>query len=340
MTGNATYRLENTAIVHTASVEAPEVVTSAQLDEMLAPTYERLRMTGGMIEELAGVRERRWWPAGKDYVEGAVEAGRLVLREAGVDPEEIGLLINASVTRPHLEPAVAARVHHDLGLPTSTMAFDITNACLAMINSLQVAGAMIDAGHIDYALVVASEGVRGPQEATIERLLRTDATRADVKDAFATFTLGCGAVAMLLGRADADTGGHRVIGGVSRAGTAHHELCIGGMDGMRTDGRRLFVEGISLATETWKDAKGEFDWDDMDWYVAHQTSTAHIDSLCRTLDLPLEKFPMTLPTYGNIGPVALPFTLDRHAAQFEAGQRVLLMGIGSGLNTAFAELEW
>ena len=112
------------------------------------------------------------------------------------------------------------------------------------------------------------------------------------------------------------------------------------MDGMRTDGRKLFIEGIALAARTWRDAALDFDWTDMDWYVAHQTSTAHIYSLCQMLQLDRAKFPMSLPMYGNIGPAALPLTLAQHYDRFERGQRLLLMGIGSGLNTAFAELEW
>lgn len=340
MAGNAIYRLTDTAIVGVEKIEPPEVVTSDEIDARLAPAYERLGLRPGTIEKLAGVQERRWWPADFDYVDGAVQAGRAVLDSTGVDPERIGLVVNASVTRPHLEPAVAARVHHELGLPRSAVAFDITNACLGVVNGIQLAGAMIDSGQIEYALVVASEGVRGPQEATIERLLGPDATKDDVKLAFATFTLGCGAVAVVLGRASENEGSHRVVGGVTRAGTEHHELCIGGMDGMKTDGRELFRAGIELATTTYREAQAEFDWDAMDSYVAHQTSTAHIDALCHSLGLPRERFPMTLPTYGNIGPVALPFTLAMAAPEYQPGDRVLLMGIGSGLNTAFVEVQW
>ncbi|WP_226344145.1 3-oxoacyl-ACP synthase III [Agilicoccus flavus] len=338
MTGNATFHPRDTAIHGVEMIEAPEVVTSDEIDEMLAPVYRSVKMSPGAIEELAGVRERRWWPKEKDFVEGAVDAGRLVLERTGVDPSRIGLVVNASVTRPHLEPAIAARVHHELGLRSNCIAFDITNACLAVVNAIQVAGTMIDAGQIEYALVVASEGMRGPQEATIARLVAGSPSRQDVKDAFATFTLGSGAVGVLVGRAS--EGGHRVVGGVTRAGSEHHELCIGSMDGMVTDGRRLFVEGIGLAIETWRDAQQTFDWSDMDAYVAHQTSTAHIDSLCQALGLPREKFPLTIPTFGNIGPAALPFTLARVAPDYSAGDRVLLMGIGSGLNTAFLEIEW
>lgn len=336
---NASYRLGNVSLVSAVGIEAPEVVTSDAIDDLLASTYARLGLEAGRLEALAGVRERRWWPADMDYVDGAVEAGRGALAAAGVDPADVGLLINASVTRPHLEPAVAARVHHELGLPPGCLNFDITNACLGVVNSLHVAGAIIDAGQAEYALVVASEGVRGPQEETIARLLRADATRDDVKDAFATLTLGCGAVGLVLGRADV-AGGHRIVGGVSRAGTAHHALCIGSMDGMRTDSHRLFVEGLALAVETWKDARGSFDWDGIDWFVAHQTSIAHIEAISEALSLEKSRFPLTLPTFGNIGPVALPFTLAHHADRFASGDRLLLMGIGSGLNTAYTEVIW
>lgn len=338
---NAVYRLDDTAIIGVEKIEPPEVVTTDEIDARLAPTYERLGLVPGTIERLAGVRERRWWTDDFDYVEGSVQAARAVLDSTGIDPARIGLVVNASVSRPHLEPAVAARVHHELGLPRSAAAFDVTNACLGVMNAIQMAGAMIDTGQIEYALVVASEGVRAGQEATIERLLHEDATKDDVKFAFATFTLGCGAVALVLGRASQHPDAHRVVGGVTRAGTEHHELCIGSMDGMRTDGRALFEAGIRLAIDTYRDAAQDgFEWADMDSYVAHQTSVAHVDAISQALGLARDRFPMSLPTYGNIGPVALPFTLALAQSDYRKGDRVLLMGIGSGLNTAFTEVEW
>lgn len=340
MSENASYRLTNVSILSVSTVEAPEVVTSDQLDEMLRPVYDSTGMLAGQIERLAGVKARRWFGKDEDYTDAAVEAGAKALAAAGVDASRIGVCINASVTRPHLEPGISAKVHAELGLPRSCVAFDVTNACLGVVNSLQLVGTMIDAGQIDYALIVASEGARQMQESSIERLCAGGATKQDVKDAFATMTLGSGAVGLVLGRTDAHPEGHRVIGGITRAGTEHHELCIGGMDGMRTDSRALFVEGLSLATDAWNDAKQEWDWDDMDWYVAHQTSTTHIAGLCKTLDLPMERFPLTIDSYGNIGPVALPFTLGMTQHSIAKGDRVLLMGIGSGLNTSFTEVAW
>ena len=64
MSGNASFNMNDTALVSIAHVDAPEVVTSAQFDEILAETYERVGSQPGLLESLAGIRERRWWPEG------------------------------------------------------------------------------------------------------------------------------------------------------------------------------------------------------------------------------------------------------------------------------------
>jgi 3-oxoacyl-[acyl-carrier-protein] synthase-3 len=62
--------------------------------------------------------------------------------------------------------------------------------------------------------------------------------------------------------------------------------------------------------------------------------------MCKALDVEVARFPLTLPSYGNIGPAAVPFTLAHQADVLQAGMRVLLLGIGSGLNTSYAEITW
>ncbi len=340
MSGNATYRLANTAILTVCAVEAPIVATSASFDDRLAETYARTGMKAGMLEELAGVQQRRWWPDDLSFTDAAAMAGAKALAEAGINPSQIGVMINTSVSRAYLEPSSAVAVHHQLGLPTSCLNFDIANACLGFVNGMQLAGSLIDAGQADYALLVDAEGIRGLQEVTLDRLAGPDSTAEEIKEAFATLTLGSGAAAMVLGRADRHPEGHRVVGGVSRAGTEHHELCVGDMSGMRTDSRRLFEAGIALAVETWQEAATEFDWSDTDYFVAHQTSVKHISAMAKMLGVDPSRFPMTLPQFGNMGPAAVPFTLATQADTLQAGDKVLLLGIGSGLNTSFAEITW
>lgn len=341
MTGNATHRFSNTAILSVCAIDAPQVVTSAEIDARLADTYIRVGLRPGMMERLAGIDERRWWSPGTTFADGAAMAGAKALAESGVDPRRVGLMVNTSVSREHLEPSTAVRVHHALGLPSSCQNFDITNACLGFVNGMQLAAAMIESGQIEYALVVNGEDARGIQEATIERLNSGDSDARHVFEQFASMTLGSGAAAMVLGRADAHPEGHRFLGGVTRAGTEHHELCVGDMDDMRTDSAGLMTAGIALSKDMWDESALEWGWSGgVDRYVIHQVSVVHTREICKALGIDQTLVPLTFPTRGNIGPASIPFTLAREVDSLRDGDRVLLMGIGSGLNASLVEILW
>lgn len=340
MAGSATYRYQDTTIVSVAIAEAPIVVTSAEFDAQLEETLRATGLRPGMLESLAGITERRWWPEDVSFADAAAMAGAKALAEAGIDPERIGLLIDTSVCRDHLEPSAAVDVHRQLGLPSSCQNFDLANACLGFMNGMQLAATMIDAGQVDYALIVDGEGSRRTQERTIERLRRPGATKADVLMNFATLTLGSGAAAMVLGRASDHPGGHRFVGGVGRAATQHHQLCIGDLDGMTTDSKALLEAGVQLAIDTWTDAAEVFDWSDLDSYIIHQVSRVHTEAITAAIGIDPARVPVIFPTRGNVGPASIPFTLALHASDFSAGDRIACMGIGSGLNSAVIEIEW
>lgn len=340
MAGNALFSLTDTAIVSVASVHAPEVATSASFDAQLAPTYDRLGMRGGLLESLAGISERRWWPEGVTFTEAAAKAGEKALVEAGIDRSRVGLLIDTSVCRARLEPSSAVTVHNLLGLASSCVNFDLANACLGFVNAMHLAGLMIDAGQIDYALVVDGEGSREIQQTTLDRLSLVDAGVDDLFAEFATLTLGSGAAAMVLGRSSDNPGAHPVLRGLTRSDTSHHELCVGDLNQMRTDTKALLDAGLELVQQAWEDDANQFGWADMDRYILHQVSAVHTSSLCERLGIDPKKAPLTFPTLGNIGPASVPLTLADEQPHLQAGDRVLCMGIGSGLNTSFIEVLW
>jgi len=158
---------------------------------------------------------------------------------------------------------------------------------------------------------------------------------------FATLTLGSGAAAMVLGRTSRHPEGHPVVGGVTRASTEHHGLCVGGVEQMSTDARKLLEAGMDLSADLWADAAEHFDWaDGMDCYVSHQVSQIHTNAMCQRLGIDPERVPTTFPTRGNIGPASVPYTLAAAQTDLEPGDRVLLMGIGSGLNACCTEVRW
>ncbi len=341
MSRNHTQRHANVGVVSVEAVEAPEIVTSAWIDEQLADVYERCEVRPGLLEELAGISERRWWPEEMRFDEAAALAGEQAIVAAGIDRSEIGMLISTSVCKHHLEPSVACAVHHHLGLAPGCLNFDLGNACLGFVNAMHLAATAIDAGQIRYALVVDGEGSRHTQLATIARLRETARVTADVYDEFASLTLGSGAAAMVLGSLDASPDAHRVVGGISRAATQYHQICVGDLDRMSTDTKALLEAGLELAVEAWTESAPEFGWHEgTPWYVLHQISSVHSRLLCAALGIDEARAPLTFPTHGNIGPASIPFTLAGIQSGIETGERVLCMGMGSGLNASAAEIIW
>jgi len=340
VTGNSTALHRNVAVLSLATSLPGLVTTSEQIDERLSDVLERLRLPTGLLQRVAGISAKRHWAPGQTFDGAAVEAGDKALAEAGVDRGAVDLLINTSVTRTHLEPSVAVRIHHGLGLPTSAVNFDLANACLGFVNGMTLAAHLIDAGQVRYAMVVDGEDAAGIEAATIERLHREGLTRDDFMTEFASLTLGSGAAAAVLGPADRHPAGHRVLGGVTRAATQFHDACVGGVEGMLTDTRALLEGGMELVVAAWEEARADWDWQAMDRYVVHQVSHVHTAAVVAAIGIDRDRIPVTYPVLGNVGPASLPITLAEQAGSLAPGDRVLLMGVGSGLNTTMTEILW
>lgn len=243
MPQNANFSFEDVAIIALEACEAPNVVTSDSVDERLAGYYARGGGKPGLLESLAGVRERRQWPDDVTFTDAAAMAGERAIEASGIDRSKIGLLIDTSVCRARLEPSSAVTVHNQLGLPTTCLNFDLVNACLGFLNATQLAGVMIEARQIDYALIVDGEGTSEIYDNTIGNLLAEGEGLPDMLANFATLTLGSGSAGMVVGRHSENPGSHQVLGGFFRAATEHHELCVGSLEGMTTDTRALLDAG-------------------------------------------------------------------------------------------------
>lgn len=338
--GNATATHSNVALLSLATTLPDRVTTSDEIDSQLAPALDRLKLPAGLLQRVAGVQERRNWSEDQSFDLAAIAAGEKAIAEAGIAPSEVGLLINTSVTRKHLEPSVAVRMHHGLALPSSAVNFDIANACLGFVNGMTLAAQLIDAGQIRYAIVIDGEDADEIQRNTIARLNQPTSTRDDFTREFASLTLGSGAAAAVLGPADLHPAGHRILGGVTRAATQFHEVCVGSVDGMFTDAKALLRGGMDLVVSAWQEAKKDWNWGEMDRYILHQVSNIHTNAIIRAAKLNKSRVPVTYSHYGNVGPASIPITLSQEASTLSPNDRVLLMGVGSGLNTAMMELVW
>jgi 3-oxoacyl-[acyl-carrier-protein] synthase III len=341
-------RFSRVRIERLAAVEAPDEIKSVEVESDLDPVYKRLGIPPHCLQALTGIEARRFWPAGREVAQGGVEAAEACLRGTHLEDRaargKIGALISTSVSKEYLEPSVAALVHGDLGLAEDCLNFDISNACLGFLSAMGIAARFIEGGQTDYVLIVASESSRNVVTRTVQRLHEPNSTMDDYRSFLPTLTLGSGAVAMLMCSEEVATSEHRFDGVVSKANTAYNRICMGTWDWMRTDAPRLMSEGVALAKRVWSAAEGEFGWsaDVLESLICHQVGAAHLATLCNELRLPVERAFKTYPHFGNMGAAALPFTLFKafEAGAVKSGDRVALMGIGSGLNCSMGQVTW
>jgi 3-oxoacyl-[acyl-carrier-protein] synthase III len=254
------------------------------------------------------------------------------------------VLINTSVCRDYLEPSVACFVHAALGLPETCLNFDVVNACLGFLDAMAIVGNMIERGQVQYGLVVDGESSRAVVEATVERLGAASCDEATLREQLPTLTVGSGAAAMVLAHAEVAPEGHRFLGGVSLAATRHNQLCRGEPDVGRTDAGGLLVHGVALADAVWRRAQAALGWDAeaVDCFALHQVSEGHTAELARTVGFDRAKAVLIYPELGNVGPASIPIALSTALAaeRLAPGDRVVLGGIGSGLNCTAAGVIW
>ena len=301
---------------------------------------------------MTGIRERRFFPRGTRPGQVSADVATLAIDRSGIDRRYFGALVHGSVCRDQLEPATASFVHHAAGLPSAALVLDVSNACLGLLNGITIVADLIELGRIRAGIVVGTEDGRTLVESTIDSLIQNESlTRQDVKGDFASLTIGAGSAAIVLCDRKLSRGGHQLLGGDFRADTTSHELCTGGTDGsngqqlrMQTDSEMLLHAGIDLAAATWQQTKRVLGWSnaDVDKAVTHQVGKAHRKLLFERLGLdPAIDFP-TVETLGNTGAVALPTALSMsiERAHVRDGDRVALLGIGSGLNALMFGLHW
>lgn len=331
-----------------------EVVTSAEIEERLAPVYQRLRLPEGRLELMTGIRERRFWPEGTLPGDVSIQSAEKAISAAGIDRDEIGCLIHASVCRDHLEPATACRVHHGLGLSPECVIYDLSNACLGILNGMLQVANMIELGQIRAGIVVGTESGRPLVENTIRRLnADTTLTRNEIKLAVASLTIGSASAAVVLADSEISRTQNRLRASTVRANTRFHALCHSGGDEsigddmrpwMTTDSEQLLHAGVATAKETFAQFTEELrcDVDDIDKVFCHQVGVAHRRLLFEALGLRPQSDFSTVEFLGNTGSVAVPVTaaIGIEQGHLSPSDQVALLGIGSGLNVVMLGIDW
>ena len=332
---------------------APVVVTSAELEERLKSLYDKFHFPKGQLEALTGIRERRWWDPNTPLSQGAISAGRKALEITSVKANDIETLIYAGVCRESFEPATACCVANGIGVHHNAAVYDISNACLGVLNGMLDIANKIELGQIKAGMVVSCETAREINDTMIVRMQQEMSMERFVS-AIATLTGGSGAVAVLLTNGSFSSSAMpRLLGGVVRTAPQHHHFCRWGIETtpegslvpcMSTDSVSVLKYGVELGRKTWHDFLGEMGWNisDIDKVICHQVGAEHQEQILSHLEIPKEKDFTTYEFLGNIGTVSLPITaaLAQTRGFLNHGDRVGFLGIGSGLNCLMLGLQW
>jgi len=346
-------RFENVYLESIGAEIPTEIWTSQAIEDRLEPLYSRLKLPQGRLELMSGIAERRVWPEGTVPSGPSIRSGNHAIEAAGIDRNQIGCLIHASVCRDFLEPATASRVHHGLKLPHHCWVYDVSNACLGLINGAVQIAMLIESGAIDAGIVVGTENSRPLLSSTIESLNHdASLTRQTVKPAFASLTIGSGSCAWLLTHRKLAKHGTPIQAAVAEARTEFHDLCMSDDDAagagmqplMDTDSERLMAEGIRTGIAAFERLLNSIGWtrEQIDRSICHQVGSRHRTGMLEAMGLDPKRDSITFPKLGNTGSVALPLSLAWAAKSGElvANDRTALLGIGSGINSVMLATQW
>jgi len=348
--------------------KGPQTLSSAEIEDTLAPLYSRLGVPLGTLERLSGISNRNFWPKNVMPSQIGEIAARDALDQSKIDPSKIGVIMSCSVSRDYFEPATATLIHRKLGFPSSTVALDVTNACLGFSNGISLIGTMIDAGMIEAGLVVSGESVTTIFESTVQSLLRRpDINRDNLLQLLPVLTLGCGGVAAVVCHERHAKQGHKVLSMVSRTASEFNDLCNGNADFairnfadsdfstiskeellaqplMFTEASKLITSAAGVGNRAWQDLSELVGWtkDDVDHVFCHQVGRQVNEAWYREVGLDIEKEFNIYKDYGNMVSAALPSALAIGAKEkpLKTGDRVVTMGFGSGLNAVFTAWKW
>jgi 3-oxoacyl-[acyl-carrier-protein] synthase-3 len=354
---------------------APVVVSTAEIESRLQPLYSKHRLPQGQLEAMTGIHERRWWQPDYSIADGAVAAARDALAGADIRPTDIDVLIYAGVCREQFEPATACHVAAALGVSSGAFVYDVSNACLGVLNGIVDVANRIELGQCRAGLVVACETARDINDLTIEQLVENPDLEL-FKSSLAALTGGSGAAAVLVTDGSFAVARRRkLIGGATQTAPQHFGLCRWGLESIdavvhrvmtseparrlmrggyglkhcvipftATDAAAVLKFGVDLGLKTWTTFRDRLGWaaDQVDKVVCHQVGAGHREAILRTLGIPAEKDFSTFPYLGNMGTVSLPLTaaLAEEREFIRPGDRVGFLGIGSGLNCLMLGLQY
>jgi len=249
----------NHVCVEAIGYELPEErVSTASIEARLGPLYRALHLEPGHVAALTGIRERRIWPADVSMARSGARAAMKALGLAGLVGSDLGAVVYAGVCRDNLEPATACAIADALGASGDVLVFDVSNACLGVLNGMVEIANRIELRQMRAGVVVAGESSRAIVDASVARM-NADPTMDRYRLGLATMTGGSGAVAVILTHSDASYTERHLVAGAAVAAPEYHRICRWGPDHgllgetanvMDTDASQVLEHGVALGVRT------------------------------------------------------------------------------------------
>lgn len=323
----------NAGITGIGSYLPEKIMTNFDMEKIVDTTDEWIRTR-------TGIQERRIAADDETTSDLALKAAERAMNDAEINPEELDLIICATVTPDFLFPATACLIQDRLGAKNAA-AFDLEAGCSGFVYGLCVATQFIQNGFYQKVLIIGAE--------TLSKI-------TNWKDRSTCVLFGDGAGAVIVERVS--EGG--ILGmnlGSQGAGGKFLDMPAGGssrpasvtsveedLHYIRMDGNQVYRFAVKIMGKAAINALNDagIGPEDVDFMIPHQANTRIIDAAAKRLNLPPEKVFINLPKYGNTSSASIPIALDEALKEglIKKGDKIVMVGFGAGLTWAAAAIQW
>jgi 3-oxoacyl-[acyl-carrier-protein] synthase III len=311
-----------------------QVLTNADLEKMVDTSDEWIRTR-------TGIRERRVAAANETTASMGAVAALRALHTAGLQPDDVDLILLATLTPDYSMPATAALVKEAIGNSRAT-AFDVMAACSGFVYGFATAQAYIQAGLAKHVLVIGSE--------LLTRFL-------DYTDRSTCILFGDGAGAVVLSASEEPGGALGVemttepqgaymiwlpAGGSKSPPSA--ETIARGEHHVRMEGNQTYRFATKTMATTALESirRSGLEPADIDLFIPHQANIRIIEAVAKGLDLPMDKMFINLDKYGNTSAASVPIALAEAVNQgcVRVGDNVTIVAFGAGFTSGAVTIRW
>jgi 3-oxoacyl-[acyl-carrier-protein] synthase-3 len=314
-------------IIGTGSCLPQKVLTNKDLEKTVDTSDE-------WIFTRTGIRQRYIAADNENTSDLALGASRRAIEAAGIQAQDIDLIIVATTTADMVFPSTACILQAKLGIKNSP-AFDVQAVCSGFVYALSIADQFMRSGQYRHILVVGAE--------IYSRIL-------DWNDRGTCVLFGDGAGAVVLARSDKPgiLSCHlHADGSYADILSVPGSVCGGKISGrplLQMEGNAVFKFAVKVLEEVAEEALAAngLQKSDIDWLIPHQANIRIIQATAKKLGLSMEKVVTTVERHANTSAASIPLALDEAVrdGRIRPGQRVLLEGVGGGFTWGAVLVQW